>query len=132
MDILDVHIVRIKDLTEETDFSLDVEFAVDNPAYSSVPKKVKWRDMIAWIVYVVFSQKIYTEREATLRDGIPLDITFPYEFTTDYIIVPSFLHSDEQAGLTITNETSTGFTVTSIGADVTLDFTVIPITPIGS
>jgi hypothetical protein len=130
MDILDVHIVRIKDHDTETDLSLDTYFPVDAESYPPVPKKMSWQSMITYIVRVIFSNKIYTEKGIRLIADTPYPVVFPVPFVTDYIIIPSFVHSESQTGLTITDETMSGFTITSNGEDCTLDITVIPITPL--
>lgn len=129
MDILDIKIVRIKDHDEESDLSLDTWFAVDADTYPPVPKKMSWQKMITYILTIIFSKKIITWTNIGMRAGVPVSMTFPEAFDVDYIILPSFVKYAESPGLEITDQSSTGFTMTS-QVDTTVDITVIPITPI--
>lgn len=130
MDILDVKIVRIKDHDTETDLTLDTYFPVDAESYPPVPKKMSWRSMVSYIISLFFSTKIYVAKGQVLRADMKTAITFPVAFETDYIIVPTFVHASEQTGLLIEDETSTGFSVTALGGETTIDFVVLPITPL--
>jgi hypothetical protein len=131
MYILDVHIVRITELTAETVGAADQYVAIDSDAYlDGYPKKLTLLDLAKWVISILFSLKMCNLKGLLLRDGEPYQITFDEEFETDYIIIPSYVHSDTQVGLTITNELSTGFEITANGSDITLDIMVVPITPL--
>jgi hypothetical protein len=135
MDILDVHIVRINHLAEEPAFDPGNKYAIDNDAY--LDGYPKYRDEQALINHIVsttistlFSTRMHIEKNIRLMADTPYSIVFAVPFTTDYVIVPSYVHSKTNTGLNITNETATGFDITSNGDDCTLDIVVIPITPL--
>ena len=126
MDIIDVHIVRIISLSLEADLTLDTQFPCDHSSYADgYPKRQSWNNMVAYILNIVFNQKIYSE-SVSLRADVPYVITFPVPFETTYTIVLGFARSQIQAGVTITNETLNGFTITPIGEDVTVDIICVP------
>lgn len=129
MDILDVHIVRIKDHDEETDLTLDTYFAVDAESYPPIPKKMSWLAMVTYIITLIFSHKIYNAK-IDLRADEPYDVTFPTPFTGMYAVQISYGHAVEQGGVVITNETLAGLTLTAQGVDTTIDLTCIPLTPV--
>jgi hypothetical protein len=129
MDILDVHIVRIKDHEEETVLSMsDLWLPVDADSYLPVPKKISIVGLIGYIIEVFLRDGIYSVKGIRLVADTPVHITFPTERTGDYVIIPSFVHSEEMTGLTITNETSAGFDIASNGSDTTIDLIAVTIT----